>query len=69
VAVAVEEKGQELALSPPHALFSIPVGAILGSLYDVTSDGQRFLFSGLYSSSGDVPFNLVVNCDVELKKR
>jgi hypothetical protein len=35
----------------------------------VTSDGQRFLVSGLYSSSGDVPLTLVMNWDWELKKR
>jgi Tol biopolymer transport system component len=69
MAVSVEEKGKELALSAPHALFPVAVGATLGNQYDVTPDGQRFLFSGLYSSSADVPLTLVANWDAELKKK
>jgi hypothetical protein len=55
--------------STPQALFSAPVAAVLGNLYDVTSDGKRFLFSGIYSSTGDVPLTLVMNWDAELKRR
>jgi Tol biopolymer transport system component len=69
MAVGVEEKGQELALSAPHALFSVPFGPVLGSLYDVTQDGQRFLVFGPNSSSAGVPLTLVMNWDAELKKR
>jgi hypothetical protein len=70
IAVSVEKRaGEELALGTPQALFSAPVAAVLGNLYDVTSDGKRFLFSGIYSSSGDVPLTLVMNWDAELKRR
>jgi Tol biopolymer transport system component len=69
MAVGVEEKGQELALSAPHALFSVPSGPVLGSLYDVTQDGQRFMVFGTNSSSLGVPLTLVMNWDAELKKK
>jgi eukaryotic-like serine/threonine-protein kinase len=69
MAVNVEEKGQELVLGAPHALFSVPAGPSLGNLYDVTSDGRRFLFFRPNSSSDDVPLTLVTNWDVELKKK
>jgi Tol biopolymer transport system component len=70
IAVSVEKRGgEELALGTPQALFSAPVAAVLGNLYDATSDGKRFLFSGIYSSSGDVPLTLVMNWDAELKRR
>ena len=69
MAVSVEEKGSELALSAPQALFSVPAGGTLGNLYDVTSDGQRFLFHGSNTSLGDVPLILVTNWDAELKRQ
>jgi Tol biopolymer transport system component len=69
IAVGVEEKGQELALSAPHALFAVPSGPVLGSLYDVTQDGQRFLVFGPNSSSAGMPLTLVMNWDAELKKK
>jgi hypothetical protein len=67
--VGVEEKGQELALSAPHALFAVPSGPVLGSLCDVTQDGQRFLVFGPNSSSAGMPLTLVMNWDAELKKK
>jgi eukaryotic-like serine/threonine-protein kinase len=67
MAVSVEEKGQEITLGAPHALFSIPSGQPLGNLYDVTSDGQRFLLS-TNTSTANVPLTLVVNWDAELKR-
>jgi Tol biopolymer transport system component len=67
MAVSVEEKGQEITLGAPHALFSIPSGQPLGNLYDVTSDGQRFLLSA-NTSTANVPLTLVVNWDAELKR-
>jgi len=69
MAVSVEEKGSELTLSAPHALFSFPAGPTIGNLYDVTSDGQRFLFFEPNTLLGDVPLTLVTNWDVELKKK
>jgi eukaryotic-like serine/threonine-protein kinase len=69
MAVGVEEKGSELTLSAPRALFSFSAGPTLGNLYDVTSDGQRFLFHGPNTSAGDVPLTLVTNWDSELKKK
>jgi Tol biopolymer transport system component len=69
MAVSVEEKGSELALSAPQALFSVSAGATLGNLYDVTSDGQRFLFHGSNTSLGDVPLILVTNWDAELRRQ
>jgi hypothetical protein len=69
MAVSVEEKGSELTLSAPHALFPVPGGPVLGNLYDATSDGQRFLFFGPNTSLGDVPLILVTNWDAELKKK
>lgn len=69
MAVSVEEKGSELTRSAPHALFSFPAGPSQGNLYDVTSDGQRFLFFEPNTLLGDVPLTLVTNWDVELKKK
>jgi hypothetical protein len=72
MAVNVDEKAEEaISFGTPHALFRLPYSpeAILGSGFDVTADGQRFLITEANSPPGTVPLALVTNWDAELKKR
>jgi eukaryotic-like serine/threonine-protein kinase len=70
MAVNVDEKGEEISLGSPRALFH-PAGRIQPTtgIFDVTSDGRRFLIMETNSPSGTVPLTLVTNWEAELKKR
>ena len=68
-AVSVEERGQELVLGSPHALFPFHGIATRLEPYDVTPDGQKFLVSGSEEPISHAPLTLVVNWDTELKKK
>jgi hypothetical protein len=57
--------GQEFQAGTPTALFQTPPGAIVG---DVTADGKRFLLVAPVGPSASVPFTVVLNWTVELKK-
>ena len=50
-----------------HALFPTRPRAI-GSIYDVSSDGQKFLVANLTSEEASQPITLVLNWTAELKK-
>jgi hypothetical protein len=71
MAVGVEERGEEVSLGAERELFHLanPNTFPLGSMFDVTADGQRFLISEASSPVSDVPLKLVVNWDAELKKK
>jgi eukaryotic-like serine/threonine-protein kinase len=57
--------GERLQFGTPVPLFQTPLGAIVG---DVSSDGRRFLFVTPAGPSASVPFTVVVNWTVALKK-
>jgi Tol biopolymer transport system component len=71
MAVGVEERGEEVSLGAERELFHLanPNNFPLGSMFDVTADGQRFVISEASSPVGGVPLKLVVNWDAELKKK
>ena len=71
MAVSVEERGEEVSLGAERDLFHLanPNTFPLGSMFDVTADGQRFLISEASSPVSGVPLKLVVNWDAELKKK
>jgi DNA-binding winged helix-turn-helix (wHTH) protein/Tol biopolymer transport system component len=63
--VNVDEKAEELSLGSPRALFHL--SGLVGSPFDVTADGRRFLIAEGYPPAG--PLTLVTNWQAELKKR
>jgi Tol biopolymer transport system component len=71
MAVGVEERGEEVSLGAERELFQLanPNTFPLGSMFDVTADGQRFLISEASSPVSGVPLKLVANWDAELKKK
>ena len=71
MAVSVEERREEVTLGAERELFHLanPNTFPLGSMFDVTADGQRFLISEASSPVGGVPLKLVVNWDAGLEKK
>ena len=71
IAVSVEERGEEVSLGAERELFHLanPNTFPLGTMFDVTADGQRFLISEASSPVSGVPLKLVVNWDAGLKKK
>jgi len=68
MAANIEQNGQELRLGTPHPLFqTLGIGYRLG-LYDVRSDGQRFLINGDTQTVSNVPLIMVSNWSSELRK-
>jgi Tol biopolymer transport system component len=57
--------GQEFQAGTPTPLFQTPPGAIVG---DVTADGKRFLLVAPVGPIASVPFTVVLNWTVALKK-
>jgi len=60
--------GSAVSLGVPHELFRTPLTNALGSQYDVTADGQRFLIATPPESTGDTPITVVLNWWAGLKK-
>jgi eukaryotic-like serine/threonine-protein kinase len=54
----------------PKALFRMPVagGPAIGSKWDVSADGQRFLIAAPAAASATTPFTVVLNWQAALKK-
>jgi len=65
MAVNVDEKVEGLSLGSPRALFHL--AGVVGSPFDVTADGRRFLIAEAYPPAG--PLTLVTNWEAELKKK
>jgi Tol biopolymer transport system component len=57
--------GSEFRADTPTTLFQVPAGATVG---DVAADGRRFLLVTPVGSSASVPFTVVLNWTVALKK-
>jgi len=78
MAVTVRPDDKNLAISSAGALFEAPLGSgvslALGrggasrQQYDVTSDGQRFLFNVLVDEAAETPITVVTNWTSSLKK-
>lgn len=71
MAVKVDEKAEDISLGPPQALFRLANSnkMRLGTAFDVTADGRRFLVVEANSPQGTVPLTLVTNWNAELKER
>jgi hypothetical protein len=52
----------------PHELFQASAFTLLGSRYDVNTDGQRFLMYSPADSAGNAPITVVLNWWAGLKK-
>ena len=63
----VSTKGEEFSMSELRTLFPIGFSAPLGNPYDVSPDGQRFIFSML-PEGVSTPLVLVSNWTTDLKK-
>jgi hypothetical protein len=61
MAVQVAAKGDDLELGPPKALFDMPASISQRAGYDVSHDGQRFLFIATSEDPGAAPIRLVQN--------
>jgi hypothetical protein len=62
------QAGQGIAAGIPRALFQTAISGQLGSPYDVSADGQRFLIAAS-SSAVDAPITVVLNWWAELKSK
>ncbi len=66
-AASITEKGTDLEIGTPKLLFKMNVSGV-GTPYDVTPDGQRFLLN-TSEEEGAAPLFLVTNWLAELKKK
>jgi eukaryotic-like serine/threonine-protein kinase len=64
---SVNTKSEEFELEQLRTLFQINYSSPLGTPYDVTPDGQRFVFA-TYAESVSTPLVLVTNWAADLKK-
>lgn len=61
MAVEVTVKNDDLELGPPKAIFDMPAAISQRAGYDVSPDGQRFLFQVATEDPGAAPIRLVQN--------
>jgi eukaryotic-like serine/threonine-protein kinase len=66
-AAVVNPKNEEFELDSVRALFRVNYIAPIGNPYDVTSDGQHFVFA-TYPESVSTPLVLVMNWTADLKR-
>jgi len=66
-AVQVGARGDTFEVGTTKSLFEIPASP-LGTVYDVTGNGQRFLINTLVQPQSSAPITLVVNWTAGLKK-
>lgn len=70
MAAEVVAGAQDFRVGTVRELFALSgLGAVPGYLYDVTSDGQKFLVIQDFVHTSTAPLTLVVNWDAELKKK
>ena len=70
MAAEVAAGAQDFRVGTVRELFTLSgLGAMPGYLYDVTSDGQKFLVIQDLVHTSTAPLTLVVNWDAELKKK
>jgi Tol biopolymer transport system component len=66
-ACSITEKGSELEIGTPQALFAAHFSA-MGTFFDSAADGKRFLLN-LAEDETPAPIHLVLNWPAELKKK
>ncbi len=66
--VAFDGQGAQPVIGAPQPLFTIDNSVLLGSLFDVSPDGQRILLNAVPPEAPS-PIELVVNWPAELKKK
>ena len=70
MAAEVNAGAQNFHVGAVRELFTLSgLGTVPGYLYDVTSDGKKFLVVQDLVRTSTVPLTLVVNWDAELKKK
>jgi len=67
IMVADIQLGQGVTAGTPHALFQIATPDGFGTIYDVSSDGQRFLVSSGSFAEANAPITVVLNWWAGLK--
>jgi eukaryotic-like serine/threonine-protein kinase len=69
-AVALRSAGGVLEVSKPTALFDMPpMSGTPWAQYDVTADGQRFLFNAVSQGSDSTPVTVIVNWTAGLNNK
>jgi hypothetical protein len=66
-AASVNSKSEEFELDSVRSLFQVNYISPVGNPYDVTADGQHFVFA-TYPESVSTPLVLVSNWTAELQK-
>ncbi len=61
--------GQGFSAGVPHALFQVATLEVYGSVYDVTSDGRRFLVASRSFAEANAPITVVLNWWAGLKDK
>jgi len=69
MAAEVSSKGQTFVVAGVQPLFETRPGPGVNNGFDVTADGKRFLVNTINGEVAATPVTLVVNWDVELKKK
>jgi len=70
IAAEVTVGAQDFRVGTVRSLFTLSgLGQVPGYIYDVTSDGQKFLAVQDLVHTSTAPLTLVVNWDAELKKK
>jgi eukaryotic-like serine/threonine-protein kinase len=68
-AVPIQEKGQELILGKPMALFSVHPYIPRIGVFDVAPDGQKFLIFGNTGALSGTALTVVMNWDADLSRK
>ena len=66
--VELKQNGSSLEIGNAHPLMAIEAPIVAGPIYDVSSDGQRFLVTQAGNSTTTEPLVLIQNWPAELKK-
>jgi dipeptidyl aminopeptidase/acylaminoacyl peptidase len=68
VAVPFDGPGAEPVIGTPQDLFTVDNSVLMGTLFDVTPDGKRFIVNTVPPEAPS-PMELIVNWPAELKKK
>ena len=68
MAAQVSVAGETLEVGAERVLFDAHAVSALGSVYDVTADGQRFLVNIPVDQKASAPITLVLNWTADLKR-
>jgi hypothetical protein len=68
MAVRLKLGADSVEPSTPRELFPLPIVDNVGSLYDITPDGQRFLVRAVPQQQASQPLTVIVNWPALLKQ-